>query len=372
MTEPSVPLSRLSRFLMPHSLFLGVVVGLVACSVAGRIASKKPTFKDVERFHALITPESLFYPTASQVKASVLSRLDPDKILVIVGGSSVFHGTGQKRDQLWTRKLQERLGPRYLVVNLAVRSGGPEEFGATVAEMLLADHPRLILVDDCQAGQFCAHPDGNHYRYFFWDAYWKGYLQPDPGRDARLQEAAPVRSEQRQECQRRMLLDSILFSEDLWNLLAYDKLMTLWTPLSRQAASQPRKRRGDPELGAAPLARRAFAGQLAAIRRVIDKPACIQPLPQVLAGRTLVVVRLFAPPALSRLPESVQATYQAKVSNTVARLEEMSIAALTVGGDFSAADYADGWHFSESGGARLAAAVSPRVQDLARRLGYLD
>ena len=35
-----------------------------------------------------------------------------------------------------------------------------------------------------------ALPDGFAYRYFFWDAYYKGLLDDDPGRAARLRACA--------------------------------------------------------------------------------------------------------------------------------------------------------------------------------------
>jgi hypothetical protein len=42
-----------------------------------------------------------------------------------------------------------------------------------------------------------------------------------------------------------------------------------------------------------------------------------------------------------------------------------------VGRDFTVDDCYDGAHYSEQGGLRLAAEVAPKIQDMARRLGYL-
>src|SRR5207245_11801285 len=98
----------------------------------------------------------------------------PNKIIVIVGGSSVLHGTGQAASQVWTRKLQEVLGERYQVINLALRCGRTNEFGQVAAEMLLAEYPQMIFICDCFSGDLFAEPDGLFYKYFYWDAYYKG------------------------------------------------------------------------------------------------------------------------------------------------------------------------------------------------------
>jgi len=43
---------------------------------------------------------------------------------------------------------------------------------------------------------------------------------------------------------------------------------------------------------------------------------------------------------------------------------------LEAGETYTADDYADASHLAESGGAKLAAELAPKVRGLARRLGY--
>src|SRR5262249_24087911 len=153
--------------------------------------------------------------TAHEVRALARSRLEPTKVSVIVGGSSVMHGTGQRSGHVWTDQLQRLLGSDYQVLNLAVRSGQPVEFGAIAAEMLAGDHPRLIYVTDYRNP---VEVDGNMYRYLFWDAYCRGLLQVNAARDAWVREAIRLRrnDEGFKELQREMKIDAQLRVRDFW------------------------------------------------------------------------------------------------------------------------------------------------------------
>src|SRR5262249_2142638 len=136
--------------------------------------------------------EGLYYPTVCQVRQLAKSRLDPGKVVVIVAGSSVMHGTGQRADQLWSKRLQELLGEQYQVINLAMRKGTTAEFGGVAAEFRARDFKKIILISDVLPGQMHPDPSGFHYNYFFWDAHSRGLLVKDWVRDRRLAELAPA------------------------------------------------------------------------------------------------------------------------------------------------------------------------------------
>ena len=57
--------------------------------------------------------------------------------------------------------MQAELGDEYRILNVAVSSGAPTEYGEVVAEMLSRDHPRVIHVCNCNAARFAAAPDGS-------------------------------------------------------------------------------------------------------------------------------------------------------------------------------------------------------------------
>src|SRR5262249_26904155 len=178
------------RFLAPGALLLGVAVGFLTCCLLGRLVSQRNIYRHFVRFHGYLTPETLYYPTPCQLGALGRSRLDPDRIAVVVGGSSRMHGTGQTAEQVWTRKLQEQLGDRYRVINFGFRRASTCEVGLAAAEALSREHPRLIFVTDCNPCWIEPSPDGSPFRYFFWSAYYKGMLLPDAKRLAQLEKVA--------------------------------------------------------------------------------------------------------------------------------------------------------------------------------------
>ncbi len=187
MDHPPAP-HWFDHLIAPRVLLLGVAVAFLACCLAGHLAGRRNHHRDFTRFHQLLSPESLYYPTVNEVCALARSRLDPNRVVVIVGGSSVLHGTGQPAAQVWTDRLQARLGAGYQVLNLAQRAGRSAEVGAVVAEILARDYPKLMLITDAQPGWLHPEPDGLYFKYFFWSAHYRGLLLPDAARDQRLSE----------------------------------------------------------------------------------------------------------------------------------------------------------------------------------------
>ena len=387
----------------PPALFLGVLCAFVACCMAGRALSQRNPFVRFERFHYAIGPHSLFYPTASQVRALGRELLDRDRIAVIVGGSSVLHGAGQRTGQVWTEYLQAALGDDYRVINLALPGCLPAEFGATAAEMLADAFPRLIFVTDAflhnaAAGatlppsvRAAASPVHAFYGYFFWDAFFKGLLPADASRTAAVRASAPSRrwDARSAELERGMRLDSRTYSRDLWTTLAYSHFSTLWF---RQWApgSFMRPRRQSPEpacwqqpdcfrkehcipacvTGMLPALRIevAEARRLLASARLEEAGALV--FPETLRGRTLLLPVRYSPYYVNGLSRREQADYRAAFPAFVRALEQSGFAATEVEADYSNADFVDACHLSVSGGKKLAAEVAPAIRRLAQRLGY--
>ena len=146
LTFSGAKLSSLERVLAPRLLLVGVAASFLACCVAGRLLSHVNCLCDFTRFHLHIDYQSLYYPTVSQVRSLARDTLDPDKVVVVLGGNSILQGFGQGAAGNWTRHLQELLGDRFQVLNLALPNAAPFEFGAVAAEVLARDHPRLLLL----------------------------------------------------------------------------------------------------------------------------------------------------------------------------------------------------------------------------------
>jgi hypothetical protein len=388
------------RYVSPQILFLGVAVGLSACAVAGWSASHRNPYRNFVRFHQLLNPESLYYPTASQMKALVKATARPGTIAVIVGGSSVMNGVGQTPRRIWTKRLQDLLGEPYRVVNLAFRAGSFTEAGALAAESMIKDGDPVIFVSDLSYTPDPS-PLGRLYGYLFWDAYYKNLLIDDPAREAHVR-AVLARSDataRRVVFEHRLggVLDSALRFNDLWNSLAYRRLFTVWNFLTIAAPFQARRSFADNSVPAGPPAQRYPESsrddlleriRLALARRIRYEPdgrrtvvAVPRPwdgmtaeletsLPLAVRQRTLVVVDRPSPHYVDLLTGEEQATLGYLVERTVSALQDAGYEATSMGQDLTAEDYADLVHLVPSGGAKLAALVAPRVRALAERLGY--
>jgi hypothetical protein len=370
------------------------------------VAVRQDRFENFNRFHTYLNPETLFYPTARQVRALARARLDPNKVTVIVGGSSVLYGAGQRAAELWTHRLQGLLGHRYQVLNLAFVGAKTSEFGAAAAEMLAQDIPKLILITDLAPGYFYPAPDGFQFKYFFWDAYSQGLLLRDRRRDDRLRlpdlqaqveagngktpcpSGAPA--ERLAELRAQMRLNSPLYFNDLWTTLAYTTAVTLWTERTRAWFPRPRRLYADDYPGPLPPERRYLEGNDCLLGLLRNHLAGWRPVPGRLKDpwktfaeavednfpvpvrrRTLLLVMWASPHYVNQLTVDEQAEYARLSGQTVQLLERLGFAALAAGRGYTPADYADICHLVVSGGNKLAAQVTPEVRALARRLGYV-
>jgi hypothetical protein len=396
-----------ARHISPNALIAGVVVSFVGCCLAGWLASRHNPFEHFERFHPLINAESLYYPTAGQVRALGRERLDPGKIAVVVGGTSRLQGAGQPEAAVWTRRLQAELGDQFYVLNLAMRAGNTFEFGEPAAEMLLRDHPRLIFVSDNMPGADNADPDGKVYRCFFWDAFYKGWLLPAPRRNARLKEVARKLDEQDQaagrltagysEMKLRMRLDSALYFTDLWSWVAYRDLFTLWTPQSQRPFTRPRRSMSDNEPEPQPLDRRFatpyFTAEMEGLRRPLVLPvvgddaegwsedpgfpfwatyhqALRCSFPDAMRERTVIVFLDCSLHHRNQLSPEEQRLYARLREASIRATEAEGLAVLAVGDELAEEDYADFLHLAPSGGDKMAVQVAAKVRERARALGY--
>ena len=121
----------------PPIFFIGIAIGLLVCSLAGRDIAKKNFYHNFQRFHRFISPAALFYPTTSQMMAIAESSSTPDQTIVVIGGNSIFNGLGQNAEDLWTVHLQKILGKKFAVFNFAMPAADPFEGAYWASEALL-------------------------------------------------------------------------------------------------------------------------------------------------------------------------------------------------------------------------------------------
>lgn len=387
-TDPGI----LERAVAPWPLLAGVFCSFLACCLAGRLVSRQVVYKDFVRFHPCIAPESLLYPTACQVKALAAEQLSTDQVLVVVGSNSILHGVGQRESEVWTKKLQAHLGERYRVINLAMRGAGATVFAGVAAEMLAVAHPKVIYVTLQGLNADASEPFSGTYGYLFWDALYKGLLPRDADHEAWVDSALQVRANDASfdELQLQMEVDAVVNSRDLWTTIAVQHFSTVWNPLVRESFRKPRRKYPDTDPGAAvPFAMRYLPAHdavnmdivrkgVAAGEAALQGPHCQlvaaleAALPPSSRPRTLVLFCQESPHYRDRMTPDERQRSRDVFARASALVEQAGIPALTVGEDWTVDDFFDRCHISESGGVKLAAAVAPKVQILARQLGYIE
>jgi len=397
-----LPVKLAPAWFRPRSFIAGLVAGLIALSWLGWSVSRLNYHRQFTRFHPEIAPEGSYYPTIAELCSIVRARCRPDQVLVIVGGNSIFYGVGQPAADMWTNRLQELLGDRYAVVNLAFRGAAADDGGALAAEVLRQEFPRQIYV--ANVGMMtCLDPSGSDpYRFMFWEAYFKGLLLPHPARSEWVRQRYAyswTRIAPMVDVVGKVELDRALHFDDLWNYVSFDWINTVpsfyhpdfpgvFTPRDAYADTEPDFRsipfdeRYQPAAlpvemeivrGATiPYYHRAAGGSWELDPRtrhdfeMMDRAA----MPAPLRRRTLIVVSQNSPYYVDRLKPDERARDDAGYADSMAIWREAGYQAMTYPAGFTIDDYGDRTHLTVPGGHKLAVSVAAQVRSLAAGLGY--
>lgn len=370
-----------SKMLDARAFLAGVLLSFAGLSVAGWLATKENLFTDFHRSHQNIGAESLFYPTARQLVALVREKLLPDKISVILGGSSVFRGVGQSQDDLWSSKLQKELGVNFQVLNLALNGGSPGGQGLYMAEFLAKEGRKVIFVSNVTIGDGAVKDSGPTYPGFFFDAESRGYLEHFPERMARiLGSLHSTDSAMLVENRIKANLNSYLNFNDLWSAIGYRYFFTVWTSLTIDKPWGSRRVLQDGEASCNPDTgyKKDPDREMYIMREFAKKQkagdeydhAVTTTIPTNIRSRTIFVVEHYSPYYVDKLTSSEKENYISAVENAVSHYQRVGITSVVLSQTYLAADFCDRPHFSSSGGQKLAASLAPYVKKKAKELGY--
>jgi hypothetical protein len=399
-----LPIKENPRFFRPRSFLAGLLAGVVAMSWLGWRVSRLDYHPGFTRFHPEIAPEGSYYPTIAEMGAIVRARCRPDQVLVIVGGNSIFFGVGQPAAEMWTGRLQELLGDRYCVVNLAFRGAWSTDGAALVAEALRDEFPRQIYV--ANVGYFQGVPPlgSDPYQFLFWDAYFKGRLLSYGPRTRffwdNVRGGAALRASL-PDVAGRVWLDRLLHFHDFWNYVTMRRVNTVpsfYHP-NLPAALWPRQAFPDEEVDTStvPLTDRFRASnlnlELEILRgfsashyeraangawKLIDRERAEMvnlisiAVPGPLRGRTLMVVSKSCPYYEDRLTPDERQRDEAAIRDSLEIWRAAGYRAATYPDDLTADDYGDRAHLTAAGGRKLAVTVADQVQRIAQERGYLS
>jgi hypothetical protein len=373
--------------LLAFPYFLGCGLGLLILSWFGAEVQSSRMAREFVRFHQLINVEANYFPTARQVRTIVeLTGRPAPRVYVIVGGSSVLHGVGQPADLVWTRFLQEELGPDYRVINFAQRAGNAADFGNVAAELLLLQSRPVIFVGDA-SWNYTIPLQTSFYRHIIFDAWHRGYLLPWPPRDRLLLEAAWRGPQELRTPALGSILDAALNFNDLWNFVGYEFANTNWNWLLNSLSFEPRSSFQDLSPTVEQFASMRYSGDVDHAIRIVRSEAMISPtdphwdrmiqlteqmVPPDLRAVTLATVDLASPYYLERLAPTERDAFTAQAYAQMQRLQKLGFNRVVVAAkDFTEDDYVDRVHLSVSGGQKLATILAPTIKQMATDLKYL-
>jgi hypothetical protein len=393
----------MGAIISPGAFFAGLLGGLLGLSWLGSAVQSPHFVAQYVHTHRGLHVESGFHFTGRQVRRLTEAAAAQAEVVIVIGGTSVFAGTGHESGELWSLGLQAALGPRYRVINFAQMAGNANDFGNIAAEVLLLQNRPVIYLADGWAGHFTIPIPSSRYRATLLDAWHRGLLLPWKPRDEVLQGA--LLSPELRTSALASMLDRYLNFKDLWNFVTYDHVNTILNPYtlfsgpvpsawylprrlyanvaapgSRRVRPAPAPSPGAPEAdagtaGAAPHPNDPPPELVATIREKYDPDQASglartnQTIPPRLRAVTLAVINLMNP-GFHR-PGGRQG--ELNVANSHIRaLEDMGFyKAVVVAEDFDEEDYIDRGHLMASGGRKLVERLAPLIRAMAADLGYL-
>lgn len=222
----------MESILKPKFFIVGILSGFILCCMAGYIAAKNVYYENFKRFFAPILLEHQYYPTAHELLMTARHAASHDKILVLVGGSSILRGHGQNINELWSNELQNLLGKSYKVLNYGMNAATMNSFGGVAFLMLNQEYKKIIFVTHSQLLNLEGPIDGfEAYRYLFWDAYYKNLLNlnKEEHQKISLLRSNEIKTMKGLELHIMSLLDSYFYFRNLWNWVGYNYFFTVWT-----------------------------------------------------------------------------------------------------------------------------------------------
>lgn len=389
-------ISKRPPFLRPKWLLLGFAVTVLLLAIQGHRYAYRTFHENFVRFYPLAAPDTRYQPALDEYLALVRSQCERDQVLVLIGGNSILYGVGQPPDKVWSKKLQELLGPDYRVINFAFRGGTITDGAAVISEVLSKEYPRQILIANSapvQAGDAIGTPT---YNYLIKSALDRGLLENFPERTARLAEGWPGYKWSAERGYN--LLDAALRYRVWGNAISWTHFSTVTNTLTPKFPDWMRARKDqldtEPDIDTVPVADRyppAALGVEMEITRSFSALMIQDPVkgwvlndaskrgfayfaamtrPPDLRSKTLILTSSNSPYYLDKLTPSERARDAAAMKASVEEWERSGYASLAYGEGFTKEDFVDRTHLTANGGAKLATLVAAKVKDMTKDIHY--
>ena len=221
---------------------IGMICAMLVSSSLGRLTLEKPQFPGLMRFWTYQSPAINFFPTARQVNMWALQQIQPNQKVIVVGGSSVLLGNGQRVTETVSTNLQKLLGKDYVVLNLAVRGGASFGQGFYVAAYLKSRGYDVTYVSEMNPGYVPPIQNNPPYEYFFWQSYYAGAISKE--------NQFSTESSIREVTKERIMafINNNLYFMELANYISYNFINLNHSLTAGEIWVQPLKRYPDEEI----------------------------------------------------------------------------------------------------------------------------
>jgi hypothetical protein len=302
---------------------------------------------------------------------------------------------------LWSKILQEKLGPDFAVVNISFRGCYFTSVGLPIAEILSKEYTHWYYVTDLSTDllpEWNQFPKGQYpYNYILWQSWLSHQLLKNPGRDAVLKGLLFDKDEEvRRRVQENALgaIFEIQFrASSLWNYIGdrcffptYCPILPMdvpfWTPRKWVVDDLNGARTDDARFtlyldsnmralhamipGGSGVDSGSRARNLAAHEKTIGafKSIVIDP---TVRRRTLFMLGAVAPYFVERLNTEDRANYLNGLVGDAAALNGEGFNAITVGLNYLSDDYVDFIHHSDSAAPKMAEEAAVKLRSMIQR-----
>jgi hypothetical protein len=367
--------SHKKRFIV---FLIALVLTFIFLIILSHRTIKENTFEGVQRFHDSISTGGDYFPTARQVWQYVIKRAKKDKINVIVGGSSVLYGVGQPQGVTIADKLQEKLGPNYLVMNLATKGGSIMGQGLIFAVLLKELNYPVIYIADKDITLY-GNPMGTSPTFYFhWDAKFNNMLRPWKPRE---EEEKNYLSLKTLNLPLGQLLNMPLAFNEFWNTVGFKYFYTTFSFLTPNQFWIPRNqvpdRENDPEVKPffyMPEFQTRLVENMAKESDPNSKLSLVkswdEEVPLEIRPNLIVVFCENNPFLLNLMPQALQEARLNKVKEGMAALAQLNQNPVIACTGLLGTDYTDRVHLSISGAEKMTTTLANQVVLLAKKLEY--
>jgi len=175
------------------------------------------SYPDAEKYHLMISSESNYFPTIQELIKRLDLKNNSGKKFVIIGGSSMSAGIGQRYENIWSNVLAQSLGSDYKVINSAMNGGTNYEFGFLQAKYLAEHGEKVVYVFDGPPNGL--HKGNGRWAYIYLNACLKGYERDLKGC---INNAHYMLWKKGNKADfMKYIVDAVIPNQNLWNYVSY-------------------------------------------------------------------------------------------------------------------------------------------------------